>query len=232
MTSPEPEAHRVAAVLREQIVDGTRPPGSRLVERDLAAELGTSRVPVREALSALTTEGLVTLRPRTWAIVRTLDDDDVRDLLLVRSSLETLASRLAAQRRTPAQLDRLEEVLVRQERAAQRGEATLARRAGAELHALVTEVAASPLLAEISALTASRMRWMLAQHTDLVAMAAEHRGLVAAIAAGDAEAAGDLARAHLTTSAHAIADLRDAEPPDDPHDDPHDDPPGDALTGR
>ena len=207
-TSERPETERVAAVLREQIVDGTRLPGSKLVERDLAAELGTSRVPVREALSALAVEGLVTPRPRTWAVVRTFDDDDVRDLLQVRSALETLAFRLAAERATPAQLEALGEVLAREEAAAEQGLAPQAHRAAGDFHALVSEIAASPLLTEISGVTASRMRWMLGQHSDLATMAAEHRGLLEAIAAGDADRAGELAARHLLTSAQALDDLR------------------------
>lgn len=208
MTSERPETERVAAAIREQIIDGARAPGSKLVERDLAAELGTSRVPVREALSALAVEGLVTPRPRTWAVVRTFDDDDVRDLLQVRSALETLAFRLAAERATPAQIEALGAVLAQQEAAAEQGLAPQAHRAAADFHALVSEMAASPLLTEISGVTASRLRWMLGQHSDLVLMAAEHRGLLEAIAAGDADRAGQLAARHLLTSAKALDDLR------------------------
>ena len=203
-----PEAERVAATIREQIIDGTRLPGSKLVERDLAAELGTSRVPVREALSALVVEGLVTPRPRTWAVVRTFDEDDVHDLLQVRSALETLAFRLAAERATPAQLEALGAVLAREEGAAEQGLAPQAHRAAGDFHALVSEIAASPLLTEISGVTASRMRWMLGQHRDLALMAAEHRGLLEAIRAGDADRAGCLAARHLRTSAQALDDLR------------------------
>ena len=75
----EPEADRIARIVREQIIDGERAPGDKLVERDLAAELGVSRVPVRDALKTLIAEGLVTPRPRTWAVVRTFTDADVDD---------------------------------------------------------------------------------------------------------------------------------------------------------
>ena len=77
------------------------------MERDIAEELGVSRVPVREALRNLVGEGLATPRPRTWAVVRDFTPEDIEDLMEVRSALETLAIRLAAQRRTPAQVDRL-----------------------------------------------------------------------------------------------------------------------------
>ena len=213
MSPDRPETERVAAALREQIIDGTRPPGSKLVERDLAAELGTSRVPVREALAVLVGEGLVTPRPRTWAVVRTFDDDDVRDLLLVRSAIETLAFRLAAERATADQLEALGAILAREERAAEQGRATQAHRAAGDFHDQVAAMAASPLLTEITGVTASRMRWMLGQHRDLAAMAREHRALLEAIAAGDAELAGRLAVEHLHTSAQALDALRAGQHP-------------------
>ena len=65
-----PESERVTRRLRDEIIDGVRAPGSRLVERELAESLGVSRLPVREALKTLVAEGLVTPRPRSWAVVR------------------------------------------------------------------------------------------------------------------------------------------------------------------
>ncbi len=107
----EPELVRVTARLRDDIIDGTRPPGSKLVERDLAAELGVSRVPVRDALRVLVAEGLVTPRPRTWAVVREFTAADVADLNEVRSAFELLTFQLAAQRHHRAGLDRLRDVV-------------------------------------------------------------------------------------------------------------------------
>ena len=89
----EPEADRVARIVREQIIDGERAPGDKLVERDLATELGVSRVPVRDALKTLIAEGLVTPRPRTWAVVRTFTEADVEDLIEVRSAIDAKSAR-------------------------------------------------------------------------------------------------------------------------------------------
>lgn len=208
----EPEADRVARIVREQIIDGERAPGDRLVERDLAAELGVSRVPVRDALKTLIAEGLVTPRPRTWAVVRTFTDDEIEDLIEVRSAIETLTFRLAAERRTPERLARLEAVLDREARAARDEDATAAHRAGADFHELVAATAASPLLDEIGAITASRLRWLLGQHDDLQQMVDEHRGLLAAIRAGDGQEAARLAVGHLRTSRDA-ARARRAQTP-------------------
>lgn len=204
----EPEAQRVARVLRDQIVDGARAPGSRLVERDLADELGVSRVPVREALRALVAEGLVTPRPRTWAVVRTFTDDDVDHLLEVRSALEAMAARRAAERRDPAGVAALAAALAREEDAAAREDATAARRAAADFHEALLAAAGNSVLDELAAVTASRARWLLGRHEDLAEMAHEHRLLLDAVRAGDADAAQRLVHVHLETSRRALAAYR------------------------
>lgn len=199
----EPESDRVASIVREQIIEGRRAPGDKLVERDVAAELGVSRVPVRDALKTLIAEGLVTPRPRTWAVVRTFADADVDDLLEVRAVTEPLTFRLAAERRTAALLSDLESAVDREDRAVRAREAASAHRAGADFHEVVVAAAASPLLSELSAVTRSRVRWLLGQHDDLQQMADEHRGLLAAIRAGDGVEAARLAAAHVRTSRDA-----------------------------
>lgn len=199
-TLPLAEAERVTRLLRDEIVDGDRPPGSRLVERELAAVLGVSRVPVREALQTLAAEGLVTPRPRSWAVVRTFTDADLLDLVEVRSAIEVLTVRLAAERRTPDQLRDLTGALEREATAASTGDATEARRAAADFHEVISTMAGNSVLDEISALTSSRMRWMLGQHDDLQAMVAEHAALLDAVRDGDVERADSLAREHLRSS--------------------------------
>jgi DNA-binding GntR family transcriptional regulator len=204
----EPESARVARVVREQIVDGTRAPGSRLVERDLAAELGVSRIPVRDALRELVAEGLVTPRPRSWAVVREFTDADVAHLQEVREATDPLHFRLAAQRRTPEQLAALTEAWEREAAAAAANDGPTARRAAADFHEAVVSAAGNPVLAELHAVTASRVRWLLAQHSDLVGIAKEHRRLLDAVRDKDAEGAARLAREHLRTSRAAVAEHR------------------------
>ncbi|MDN6176902.1 MAG: GntR family transcriptional regulator, partial [Brevibacterium sp.] len=79
------ETVRVTEVLRNEIIDGVRLPGSKLVERNLATELGVSRVPIREALKQLASEGLVANRPNTWSTVREFSPSDIADLNEVRT---------------------------------------------------------------------------------------------------------------------------------------------------
>ncbi|MFU8876247.1 GntR family transcriptional regulator [Micromonospora sp. SL4-19] len=199
----ESESERVTRLLRDEILDGVRRPGSRLVERDLAADLGVSRVPVRDALKTLVAEGLVTSRPRTWAVVREFTASDVADLDEVRAAFEPLAFRLAAQRRTRAGLQRLREVLDVELAAARSQDAVRARRAAADFHDVVTSLAANELLGELTRTMHSRMRWLLAQHDDLIGVAEQHAGLYQAIAARDVALVEELVTEHLTANRSA-----------------------------
>jgi DNA-binding GntR family transcriptional regulator len=208
----EPESARVIRQLRDQILDGVRAPGSRLVERDLAAELGVSRIPVRDALRELVAEGLVTPRPRTWAVVREFTASDVADLNEVREAFETLTFRLAAQRRTRAGLDRLRAVVETELEAAKAGDGVAARRAAADFHEVVTSLAANELLDDLSRTLRSRMRWLLGQHDDLLSIAEQHRQLYDAIADRDVSRIERLEAEHLATGqAMAAGRLRPGE---------------------
>jgi DNA-binding GntR family transcriptional regulator len=193
------ESERVTDRLRDEILDGNRAPGSKLVERDLAAEMGVSRVPVRDALRALGNEGLVTARPRSWSVVREFTASDVADLNEVRTAFEGLTFRLAAQRWTQAGLTRLRDALDAEVRAAEAGDAVGARRAAADFHETVTELSANDLLSELERTLRSRMRWLLGQHDDLAAMAKEHEALYEAIEARDVSLVDRLVAEHLAT---------------------------------
>ncbi|MFB6784011.1 GntR family transcriptional regulator [Streptomyces sp. NPDC056352] len=201
----EPESDRVTRQLRDDILDGVRRPGSKLVERELAAELGVSRLPIRDALKALVTEGLVTPRPRTWAVVREFSPTDVSDLGEVRSALETLTFRLAAQRRTRAGLEKLRADLDAELEAARCGDAVQARRAAADFHETVTSLAANELLSELERTLRSRMRWLLSRHDDLLGVAREHENLYDAIVARDVPRVEELVLKHLEMGRSAAA---------------------------
>ncbi|MER5852002.1 GntR family transcriptional regulator [Streptomyces sp. NPDC002012] len=204
----EPESERVTRQLRDDILDGVRQPGSKLVERELAAELGVSRLPIRDALKVLVTEGLVAPRPRTWAVVREFTSTDIADLNEIRTPLELLTFRLAAQRRTRPGLERLRSDLDAELEAARTGDAVRARRAAADFHQTVTSLAGNELLSELERTLRSRMRWLLAQHDDLMAVANEHEALYAAIAERDVHRVEELVVRHLASSRSAAAARR------------------------
>lgn len=204
----EPESERVTRQLRDDILDGVRQPGSKLVERELAAELGVSRLPIRDALKVLVTEGLVTPRPRTWAVVREFTSTDIADLNEIRTPLELLTFRLAAQRRTRPGLEKLRSDLDAELEAAHTGDAVRARRAAADFHRTVTSLCGNELLSELERTLRSRMRWLLAQHDDLMAVANEHEALYAAIAERDIHRVEELVVKHLASSRGAAAARR------------------------
>jgi DNA-binding GntR family transcriptional regulator len=94
--------------LRDQILWGTLPPGSRLSLRGLAEHLGVSPMPVRDALRRLATEELVEVAPRSSTRVAQISLDTIREMLEVRTYLEPLSGRLAVTHFTAAHLDRLQ----------------------------------------------------------------------------------------------------------------------------
>jgi DNA-binding GntR family transcriptional regulator len=196
----EPESARVVRELRDQILDGVRAPGSKLVEREIADELHVSRVPVRDALKVLEAEGLVILRPRTWAVVREFTSSDIADLNELRSAVEVLTFRLAAQRHTREGLARLRATVDAELSAARSGNAIAARRAAADFHEVATELTGNVLLSEWMQTLRSRLRWLMAQHDDLTQIAQEHERLCDAIAARDIQLAETLATNHLVNT--------------------------------
>ena len=196
----ELESTRVTAWLRDAIIIGERAPGSKLIERDLAAEIGVSRVPVRDALKVLEAEGLVELRPRTWAIVREFTAADLADLDEVRQVLEPMAFRLAAERHRRADLERLRAALEDEQESARSADRLISRRAAADFHEIVVDLADNRLLTDLMGGIRSRLRWALAQHDDLHHIAEEHVALYEAIRDRDGARAADLAFRHVESS--------------------------------
>jgi len=98
--------------LREAIILGRMKPGERLMEVQLADEMGVSRTPVREAIRKLELEGFVVMIPRKGAYVAGITLKDVADVFEVRAALEGMAAGLAAERITEEELEMLERSLV------------------------------------------------------------------------------------------------------------------------
>lgn len=197
------ESVRVTRILRDDIVLGRRAPGSRLVERDIAAELSVSRLPVREAIRALVGEGVVVARPRTWAVVREFTHQDIQDFAEVREAIETLIFVFAAERHDEAGIARIRAVYERELDAAKRGDAEAARIAAGEFHEIACHLAGNDMLSELISVFLTRLQWLFGQHDDLLAMAEEHRIIFEAMAARDVDALRTLIPAHLASGRRA-----------------------------
>lgn len=103
-------AHQVYEVLLARIQDGRLRPGDRLVEAELAASVGTSRGPVREAIAMLQRAGLASADPFVGASITALDRREIVEIYSLRSVLEGYAASLAVQRATGAELAELRSI--------------------------------------------------------------------------------------------------------------------------
>lgn len=183
--------------IRARIIDGRYRPGDRIRERDLADELGVSRIPVREAFRTLETEGFVTLVPRSGIVVRQLSEKDVAELFDVREALEVVAAERAAQRAGKADLLRLRQTLARGRRAIDAGDWSMVWEANQAFHDEIIRLAHNDLLASILEPLQGRLHWLFRQHEDPEELWAEHSELCDAIASGDPERSGAQALRHV-----------------------------------
>jgi DNA-binding GntR family transcriptional regulator len=193
--------------IRELIVSLELQPGSIVDERALMARLGIGRTPVREALRLLAREGLVEIHPRRGVFVSRVEAGDLAALSEVRAALESLAARLAAERRTAEDEARTVELL--DELA---GGGSLDERALFELdqrlHRHVWRCAHNAFLEEtLDAYFVLTLRiWLLAidRVSRLDRAVQEHRELLEAIRDGDADAAADAMLRHVHGFERAI----------------------------
>jgi DNA-binding GntR family transcriptional regulator len=204
---------RVAAQLRERILDGQLAAGARLVESELVMSYGGARHTVRAALRALKDEGLVEIVPNRGARVAGLDADAILALYELRAALEVEAAHLALARhgdRMPPSVHEAAEVLARACRRARPSWPTVSR-AHADLHTAIVRAARSPRIEAVhDRLTAQTRLFLLLvrPHYTFARLAEEHLALIDAL-----EADGpDVLRRHLRASAGALVDgvLRDA----------------------
>lgn len=196
-----PLRDRIREALQTRISDGRLRPGDRLFEQDLAAEFGVSRVPVREAIRMLQSEGLVEVYPRRRGVfVRSLDRRQLEELFDVREALEVLAARLAAGNSRTGSVDRLGE-LSRQARDGLREQDFDAMsKANAAFHEELVAVSGNELLGSILEPLHGRLAWMFRLNLEPERVCGEHEDLHAAISEGDVERAADVARQHVLSS--------------------------------
>lgn len=102
---------RIVVRLRQAIITGDLAPKSRLIEPELARQLNVSRTPLREAIRQLEAEGFVTTVPRVGCSVSEITPQDAADLYAIRTVIEGLAARQAAENADPGKRDVLEKIL-------------------------------------------------------------------------------------------------------------------------
>lgn len=132
--------------LREAILKGELKPGERLMELQLAAKLGVSRTPIREAIRMLEQEGLAVTIPRKGAEVAKMTEKDMEDVLQVREALDELAATIACEQMTTEQLDALRNTMREFEEFTKTGNVKKIAEADVEFHDIIYQATGNPKL--------------------------------------------------------------------------------------
>jgi DNA-binding GntR family transcriptional regulator len=199
---------RAYTYLREGIMRGDFPPGSVLAEEEVAATLGTSRTPVRQALGLLLQEGFVEVGSRRQVVVRGFTPEHKAEILLLREALEGVAIRRACEVMRLEDIDQLHVLLRRMRRAAEAGREEDFLDLDEEFHLEIAEGAQLPILysllsqlrgfIRVARLGSRRPPAVLKQ------VVAEHEEIVDALEHRDAETALEALVEHLHKSDYAI----------------------------
>ena len=205
-----PLRQQVYEALEELIIYGLLDPGQHLVETDLAQRLGVSRLPVREALQLLHSNGWVELRPRQGAFVHRPTVEEVDEVFTIRTLLEVESARLAAMNTTEDALKELRRTLKAGKKALADGDEKELVRLNSIFHGQITALAGNRVLAQIIGRLDKRIRWYFAPVVRSRGTASwkEHADLVDALAAGDSRRAAETMRKHaeLTKAAYHLED--------------------------
>jgi len=200
----------VADALRTAIASGDLPPGTHLVEVELARLLGVSRGPLREALRILESEGLVTSYRSRGSFVSEMTERDIREIYSLRAILEAEAIRLAARHRAPEALGELETTLRAMFEAANAGDHAQVLDLDMEFHRQIWEMADHSRLKDILEGVAIQVKMYVAVQTklydDLAAGVSDHETLLEALRAGDEKGAVRTMRKHLQEAEETVTD--------------------------
>jgi DNA-binding GntR family transcriptional regulator len=194
-----PLRHRIYESLEALILSGELRPGEHLSEVELAAQFGTSRAPVREALQLLQRERLVDIRPRQGAFVHKPSLREVDDIFAVRRALEVEVTERAAAMATPDDIRALHAVLDAARRAAADGDRQELVEANSLFHSELTRVAGNEMLQSMIGWLEKRIRCFFEPVVKLRGPGSylEHRAIADAIARGDCVGAATLMRNHI-----------------------------------
>ena len=198
---------QVYASLLDAISDGTLPPGARIMQEDIAEQLAVSRQPVLQALRRLRKDGFVLDAPGRGVLVAPLDVTTLVQIYQVRSTLDALAARLAAQAKAV-----LDSQLMTQGRLAARGADIKAMmKADAAFHTAIYVASGNPLIAQTAQTHWHHIRRAMGAVLQLATMREsiwdEHEAIAKAIAQGDETKAETLIRQHCEDAGRNLAAL-------------------------
>lgn len=200
---PRPDLlpERLADWIRSEIVAGRMAPGERLVEQTLAKRCNVSRVPLREAMRIVAGQGLLVLEPHRGAVVTRLSESELIELFDLRMALEGFAAAAAARRSPAPDLSALRRMNGAMERFIDAGDAEAYFRMAAEFHDALVAAAGNRLLTESYDRVKVRFRRYQVALSHMPELpprsVGEHRDILDAVAAGDADRARTQAEGHI-----------------------------------
>lgn len=187
--------------LKLQILTGKIAPGTRMMEVELAEELGVSRTPVREAIRKLEKEALVVIEPRRGAYVSDISVKEMVDTLVVREDLEALAAALTAKRITKEELESLEKNVTDYSEAIASGDMEQIIRADESFHHKIVALSGNKALIQLfSSVQELSLRFRYLYYEDFTRyenMPVEHKEILEAIRTGDSDAARIVSDNHV-----------------------------------
>ena len=197
----KPLREMVYEELKMQILKGTIVPGTRLMEVDLAEDMGVSRTPIREAIRKLEKEGLVTIEPRRGAYASQISTKDKVEILEVRQNMEGLAAAFAATRISPEQLTELKQTSENYNKAVANGNMEDMIKYDTRFHRIIVESCNNKVLVTmIEQLQELVLRFRYIYYDNFRRaenMPSEHKVILEAIEKGDIETARQAADIHI-----------------------------------
>lgn len=187
--------------LKRQIMIGEIPPGTRMMEVELAEDMGVSRTPIREAIRKLEKEGLVSIEPRRGAYASEISIKDMVDVLEVREFLESMAAGLAAKKINQDDGEKISKVSQAYKKAVESGRTEEIIKADELFHRLIVECSGNKTLIQMmNQVQELALRFRYIYYEDFSRyknMPYEHQEIVDAIISGNEEKAKEKADSHV-----------------------------------
>ncbi|MCK4507865.1 MAG: GntR family transcriptional regulator [Desulfuromonadales bacterium] len=199
---------KILETIRDAILKGSLKPGERVSEPDLAERFGISRTPIREAFRQLESEGYLEVVPRKGAVVASLSERDIEEFYAIKIILEGFAARMAAEKLTEKEIERLESINTRLHKIAEEGDVKTFFRVHNEFHEVFIKAAGNDKLSEmINQLVMKFKRLRLAslsQPGRMVVSIEDHHDMIQAFKDHDGNRADNLVRHAATIGADVL----------------------------